>query len=206
MTINRWRGGSHWLRCRFHTARRKGRKPAAASPSASLFLRTRTHTRVGKHARAHTGHAPSWPPWTQCHPQSGSACPMGAGECWRRRAAHDTPLFSLAVTDPVHPHHSPPTSPKKHGLIASVSSIKQKDTSLVKFFYLFCILFIYFCIICRFILQKGAQVGLNVEGCLLLKTNKVFISTSSMRNNSGHNVSCYNCELKKRKKSKYRLY
>lgn len=31
--------------------------------------------------------------------ESGAATPVGARECWRGRAAHDTLLFCLAVTD-----------------------------------------------------------------------------------------------------------
>lgn len=62
--------------------------------------------------------------------QSDSACPVGAGECWRGRAAHDTPLFSSAVTDPP-PHPLSPlhthSSSKTHRLIVSVGEIDSKD-------------------------------------------------------------------------------
>lgn len=72
-----------------------------------------TRTSCCVHTRTRTPRPP-WPR-TQCHPQRvAEGSPLGPGECRRGRAAHDTPLFALAVTDSPrcyrhHPHHPPPS-------------------------------------------------------------------------------------------------
>lgn len=73
------RDGNQLLR--FHTLR-----------SAHIVARARIHARATPPSLTSVV--------TALSTQSDSACPVGAGECWRRRAAHDTPLFSVAVTDP----------------------------------------------------------------------------------------------------------
>lgn len=96
----------------------------SAQRDGNQLLRTHTH----KHARAHahTRHAPLTSVDTVPSTQSGSARPMGAGECWRGRAAHDTPLFGLAVTDPLHTSSLPQSAPLPFWLPSHTHSSKKK--------------------------------------------------------------------------------
>lgn len=67
----------------FRLEHAKGRRPAAASWPILL-------------------HGPPWPSWT-CRQRVAFVLPRGRGGAGGKLVAHDTPLFGLAVTDPL-PH------------------------------------------------------------------------------------------------------